>query len=149
MIDWRVQPESPPRERKPEVAAAVKTGLHFNGREVCKPHNDPRGCTREESQCPNKRAHVCDALNEGGKVCGSMAHTRSQHIEGITLEREPSFLEAVTDDSTGISKPLSINPKWAPGKRGDAEQTSREGKATDRSEKGQDYKRIFPYPDPP
>ena len=87
MIDWRVQPrkrgrsESPPKERKPKVAATVmtKTGLHFNGREVCKPHNDPRGCTRKESQCPNKRAHVCDVLKDDGKVCGSATHTRSEH----------------------------------------------------------------------
>ena len=69
------------------MAATVKTGLHFKGREVCKPHNDPRGCTGQESQCPNQRAHVCDALTADGKVCGSMTHTRSQHIGGITPER--------------------------------------------------------------
>ena len=46
-----------------------------NGRQVCKPYNDPRGCKRKDCTM----AHACDALKPNGEVCGGIGHTRLQH----------------------------------------------------------------------
>ena len=61
-IDWKAKP-SIKRQRRPEKEApqikrqriGVRTGNHYRGREVCKPHNDIRGCTKRPQDCTNNR----------------------------------------------------------------------------------------------
>ena len=58
----------------------ILTGTHFDSTPVCKPHNDPRGCSAKESDCPKHHRHVCDALKPDGKtICGATNHTRAKH----------------------------------------------------------------------
>ena len=54
------------------------TATHFNKREICKRHNDARGCTKEEKDCPAEKLHVCDFLLNG-KACGKDSHKRPFH----------------------------------------------------------------------
>ena len=86
-IDWRAMPSRrsrPNDEDEPSTPPAkrqrqMRTGGHFQGREVCKPFNDARGCTKQEKLCPLGRIHVCDAIGDDGQICGSRAHSRAQH----------------------------------------------------------------------
>ena len=84
-IDWRASPTLK-RARSPEVEKSSKrpkvnlrTANHYAGKEVCKPHNDSRGCSKRAGDCPLKRAHVCDVVKPDGNVCGSTTHTRPNH----------------------------------------------------------------------
>ena len=52
------------------VATAVQTN---QGRSICKPYNDNRGCKRK---CPFGKAHKCDAFKRDGKPCLSTNHCR-------------------------------------------------------------------------
>ena len=45
------------------------------GKQICKPFNDDRGCTKQERDCPHKAAHVCDFILPDGTVCGGR-HSR-------------------------------------------------------------------------
>ena len=83
-IDWRAVPSK--RSRSPETPQAldrnpkvVKTAGHLNGKEICKPFNDARGCAKSPQQCPLQRLHVCDAVGADGVLCGSKTHSRAQH----------------------------------------------------------------------
>ena len=72
-------------KRTTRYASPVKTPRAHNQRQslvdyhhntlICKPHNDSRGCTLQERDCPNQKAHVCD-IDVGGKACGSKKHNR-------------------------------------------------------------------------
>jgi hypothetical protein len=53
------------------------TCLH-GGKQICKKRNDDRGCTKQEQDCPDKRAHRCDAL-VNGKACGKDNCFRWKH----------------------------------------------------------------------
>ena len=59
-------------------ADPVKTGIHHDGKAICKGYNDGR-CITKENQCKHKQLHVCDVLANGSKVCGSRSHTRKNH----------------------------------------------------------------------
>jgi len=48
------------------------------GQFVCKKWNDPRGCTKHEASCPDKKKHVCDVRKPDGKACGAKNHRRDQ-----------------------------------------------------------------------
>ena len=89
-IDWKTPPITPNKRARGESPEPMspdakrqrnggRTGLHYNGKEICKPHNDQRGCTKGEAQCPLHRLHVCDKVRPDGSVCGSRTHKRSQH----------------------------------------------------------------------
>ena len=47
----------------------------YNGKPICKPYNDGRGCART---CPQGHAHVCD-VEVNGKACGFSNHCRTTH----------------------------------------------------------------------
>ena len=49
----------------------------FNNALICKKHNDSRGCSYAERDCPMQRAHVCD-IDVGGRPCGSRKHRRNE-----------------------------------------------------------------------
>jgi hypothetical protein len=46
-----------------------------NGKQVCKPFNDPRGCRMKGCS----REHACDVLKPNGEVCGNRNHNRLEH----------------------------------------------------------------------
>jgi len=48
------------------------------GKPICKKRNDDRGCTKREQDCPDKRAHKCDAI-VNGKACGKENCFRWKH----------------------------------------------------------------------
>ena len=49
-----------------------------SGDEICKKHNDNRGCRKDPAKCPDGRKHVCDAARPDGRPCGNPKHTRKQ-----------------------------------------------------------------------
>ena len=58
-----------------EVARAIKTSITApDGRRICKPFNDNRGCSKKD-RCD--KSHCCDAL-VNGRVCGK-SHSRLFH----------------------------------------------------------------------
>ncbi len=75
---------------KTEAGAGAQKKVPLTGRtlndgstQLCKPSQDSRGCT--VSGC--KKPHVCDVLIGSDKICGSKAHTRSQHAGlGLTVQ---------------------------------------------------------------
>ena len=81
-VHWVVPP--PPQKRPAEShqegspAKIPRTGNKVGDRFICKKRNDNRGCTSKESQCPDKRLHVCDVLKPSGEVCESRDHCRNQ-----------------------------------------------------------------------
>ena len=54
-------------------AKKPKTGRHCKGQELCKKHNDDRGC---RNPCPDKKRHGCDVLIADNECCGGN-HARS------------------------------------------------------------------------
>lgn len=52
-----------------------------NGKGLCKPWNDKRGCV---TPCPHGKKHACDVvLGRNGQACGSTAHNRQGHVESV------------------------------------------------------------------
>jgi hypothetical protein len=80
--------EQPPRQNKrqrqqerniQEQSKKVSTVTCLpGGQALCKKRNDDRGCTKREQDCPDKRAHKCDAL-VNGKACGKVECFRWKH----------------------------------------------------------------------
>ena len=78
-IHWKIaQVPQPPKRHTQDVDAQdagsskrVKTGMTYQGKQICKRRNDARGCN--DPNCPNE--HRCDVL-VNDKVCGSTQHTR-------------------------------------------------------------------------
>lgn len=57
----------------------IKTArVNTKGEKLCKPFNDPRGCSNPS--CRDK--HQCDALLPTGNVCGRDSHSRNNHNGG-------------------------------------------------------------------
>jgi hypothetical protein len=62
-----------------EQPRKVETATFLQGGEpICKKRNDDRGCTKREQDCPDKRAHRCDAI-VNGKACGKENCFRRKH----------------------------------------------------------------------
>jgi hypothetical protein len=80
--------EQPPRQNKrqkqqernsQEQSKKVSTATCLpGGKALYKKRNDDRGCTKREQDCPDKRAHKCDAL-VNGKACGKVECFRWKH----------------------------------------------------------------------
>ena len=67
---------TPPPPPMPS-AERVRTVQHHKGKPICKPWNDPRGCSEP---CPFGKIHVCDvAVGNGKEACGKENHNRASH----------------------------------------------------------------------
>ena len=71
-----------PRKRAGKGDKTVSTKQLFGStlpgnRHVCKAWVNGM-CTKKESECPQKRAHVCDVILSSGKICGG-SHRRAAH----------------------------------------------------------------------
>ena len=60
------------------TAHAFLTAKFSGQKQLCKRHNDPRGC---KDPCPSGDSHQCDALLASDKACGSRSHKRFEHDE--------------------------------------------------------------------
>ena len=60
------------RSRKDRTVTVLQ-----GGQAICKRHNDQRGCTAKEKDCPDRKRHACDAKKPDGTACGSTTHNRS------------------------------------------------------------------------
>ena len=74
-----VDMSSPPAAKKQKRMFTAKV---LDGKTICKPYNDARGC-QERCPFPNS-VHACDVLvgstdGKNGKVCGSKQHSRLGH----------------------------------------------------------------------
>ena len=69
-------PNAPSRVNNAErFGSPIKTARHANGRKLCKPFNDARGC--HNPKC--RDVHGCDAMLPSGEGCGSSSHNRLRH----------------------------------------------------------------------
>ena len=68
-------PRNPPTSSTRAPNQRQQLVITYNDQIICKRHNDSRGCTALEEDCPNYRAHVCDTQVEG-QACGSQQHNR-------------------------------------------------------------------------
>ena len=66
-------PASASKRPRKERTVTVLQG----GQSICKRHNDQRGCTPKEKNCPDRKRHTCDGRKPDGTACGSTSHTRS------------------------------------------------------------------------
>jgi hypothetical protein len=69
----RPLPPKPTKRHKPATVTVLR-----GGQALCKKRNDERGCTRDEEDCPDNRAHLCDALVDG-RACGRPDCFRWRH----------------------------------------------------------------------
>lgn len=62
-------------DEQQEANKRARTANTIGSHAICKKHNDNRGCTQKESQCPDRKKHCCDVLVHD-QPCGSKSHTR-------------------------------------------------------------------------
>ena len=54
-----------------------------NGKQICKPRNDVRGCSGNGKRCPNGKEHKCDVVKKDGTPCLSKTHNRGGHPRNL------------------------------------------------------------------